>query len=195
MAPEDASRGHETVSIRSVSIKPLFTLLAALSATMLMAPALADDVWAGVYRHDVLRRGEPQYQGGTDLKAGWIGRPIEGLHAIGSPSPHAIVSAHLEPGRNDYVAAGLDWTFGSVLYVRPGIGIAVNDGRRPDYRNGVRMDLGSPITFEPELALGVRLTNALRVEASYIHLSHLWLFSRQNRGLDSVGIRTLVRFG
>ena len=81
---------------------------------------------------------------------------------------------------------------GSTLYVRPGIGIAVNDGPRRAYRKGRRADLGSPVTFEPELAFGWRLSPRLALEASWIHLSHATLFSRQNRGMDSWGLRMLV---
>lgn len=157
------------------------------------APARADDIWLGLYRHDVTLS-NVRFESGADLKAGWIGRPIEGLRAIGAPSPHVLVSVNL-PGGTDYAAAGLDWTFGSTLYVRPGIGMAINNAPRPTYYGRYRNDPGSWLTFEPEIALGWRIAPRLRLEASWIHLSHATLFARQNRGLDSWGIRALVRIG
>jgi hypothetical protein len=69
-----------------------------------------------------------------------------------------------------------------------------NNGPRRAYRNGRRVDLGSPITFEPELAVGWRITPKMALEASWIHLSHATLFSRQNRGLDSMGVRMIYHF-
>ncbi|WP_197277067.1 acyloxyacyl hydrolase [Sphingomonas profundi] len=154
------------------------------------APALADSLWAGVYRHDITLA-QTHYQGGFDIKGGWIGEPIGALHAIGSPAPHALASISLN-GATNYAAIGLNWTFGSILYARPGIGLAVNDDRRA-YRRGKRVDLGSPITFEPEIAVGWKVLPGLALEASWIHLSHATLFSRQNRGLDSWGIRAVAR--
>lgn len=165
---------------------------AVAAALMLAAPARADQVWAGLYRHDLSLFGQEKFEGGEDLKAGWIGDPLRFLRGIGSPSPHVIVSKNLAGG-TDYAAAGIDWTFGRTLYVRPGIGMAVNDGPRRAYRNNVRVDLGSPITFEPELAFGWRVSRRWSAEASWIHLSHATLFSRQNRGLDSWGLRLLYR--
>ena len=80
-----------------------------------------------------------------------------------------------------------------VDYLRPGIGLAVNDGPRRAYRKGKRVDLGSPITFEPELAAGWRINDRFAIEASWVHLSHATIFSRQNRGMDSMGVRLLYR--
>ena len=163
----------------------------ALAFALTATPAFADDVWIGISRHDVVIN-STRSAGGEDLKLGWIGQPLAGLGAIGAPSPHLILSKHLG-GSTDYAAAGLDWTFGTKFYARPGIGFAVNDGHRPAFRNGERVDLGSPVTFEPELALGWRVAPRFRLEASWIHLSHARLFSHQNHGLDSWGLRTLVR--
>jgi lipid A 3-O-deacylase len=165
--------------------------LAALCCLVLSAPALADDIWAGVYRHDVTIA-QTRFETGQDVKAGWIGEPIDGLKAIGSPSPHILVSKSLK-GETDYAAVGLNWTFGTRFYARPGMGLAVHNGPSRAARKGRRVDLGSPVVFEPELALGWRIDDRYRLEASWIHLSHATLFSRQNRGMDSMGMRLLVR--
>lgn len=168
-----------------------FVITAATALFTSFTPAKADQVWVGVYQHDVTIA-QTKFETGQDIKAGWIGKPIEGMRKIGEPSPHVLVSKSLQ-GQTDYVAAGLNWTFGKILYVRPGIGIAVHNGPSRAYREGERVDLGSPITFEPELAAGWRINDELSLEASWIHLSHATLFSNQNRGMDSMGVRLLVR--
>lgn len=165
--------------------------LAAPCCLTLGAPALADDFWAGVYQHDVTIA-QTRFETGQDFKAGWIGEPIDALKAIGSPSPHLLLSKSLK-GQTDYAAVGLNWTFGTRVYARPGIGLVVHNGPSRAVRNGRRVDLGSPVVFEPELALGWRISEKYRVEASWIHLSHATLFSAQNRGMDSMGVRLLVR--
>jgi hypothetical protein len=165
-------------------------LLAVAALSVFCRPAGASEVWLGLYRHDVTLAQE-KFETGQDLKIGWIGNPIDRLRVIGRPAWHVLASKSLNGGTN-YLAAGLNWKFGSKFYVRPGIGMAVNDGPRRAYRNGRRVDLGSPITFEPELALGWRVSQRLSLEASWIHLSHATLFSRQNRGMDSMGLRALI---
>lgn len=163
----------------------------ALPLIIASTSARADDVWIGIYQHDVTIA-QTRFESGQDIKAGWIGEPIEALRPIGSPAPHVLVSKSLK-GQTDYAAIGVNWVFGSRFYARPGIGLAVNNGPRRAYRNGRRVDLGSPVTFEPELALGWRISEGYRLEASWVHLSHATLFSRQNRGMDSMGVRLLVR--
>jgi len=165
--------------------------LMALAILAAASPARADMVWAGLYQHDVTLS-QTKFEMGQDIKAGWIGDPLSGLRLIGRPAPHLIASKSLNGG-TDYLAAGLNWTIGSTLYVRPGIGVALHDGPSRAYRQGRRVDLGSPVTFEPELAGGWRVDDRLAIEASWIHLSHATLFSRQNRGMDSLGLRLLFR--
>jgi len=158
----------------------------------LARPAMAESLWVGIYQHDITLA-QQKFETGQDIKAGWIGDPIAALHFIARPAPHILISKSLNGG-TDYVAAGLNWTFGSKLYVRPGIGLSANNGPRRAYRNGRRVDLGSPITFEPELAAGWRINPRIALEASWIHLSHATLFSRQNRGMDSMGVRVIYHF-
>lgn len=165
--------------------------LAALAALVLAGPAQADELWLGVYDHDATIS-QTKFEGGADLKAGWIGERIERFRGIGRPAPHLLVSKSLN-GHTDYVAAGLNWTFGRIWYLRPGIGVAVNNGPSRAVREGRRVDIGSRVTFEPELAVGWRLDDRFALEASWIHLSHATLLSRQNRGMDSIGVRLLVR--
>ena len=135
--------------------------MAALAALVVTQPAQADELWLGLYDHDATIS-QTRFEGGADIKAGWIGERIGRLRAIGRPAPHLLVSKSLE-GHTDYVAAGLNWTFGRTWYARPGIGIAVNDGPSRAVRKGRRVDIGSPVTFEPELAVGRRLGERVAV--------------------------------
>jgi hypothetical protein len=162
-----------------------------LAAFTLATPAIADDLWLGLYQHDVTIGG-PTFETGADLKGGWISNRIDRFAVIGRPAPHVLISKSLSGGTN-YIAAGLNWTLGSTIYVRPGIGLALNDGPSRAYRHGYRVDLGSRVTFEPELAVGWRVNRRFAVEASWIHLSHAQLFSHQNPGINSLGLRMLVR--
>jgi lipid A 3-O-deacylase len=164
--------------------------LTALVALMAGAPARADQIWLGLYDHDATIS-QTKFEGGADIKAGWIGERIERLRGIGRPAAHLLVSKSLN-GHTDYVAAGLNWTVGETWYLRPGIGLAVNNGPSRAVREGRRVDIGAPVTFEPELAVGWRLSDRVAVEASWIHLSHAMLLSKQNRGMDSIGVRLLV---
>src|SRR4051812_2635259 len=145
-------------------MRALSVRIGSLVTLGLSAPACADDVWLGVYQHDVTIS-RTRFETGADLKGGWIGNRIDRLSVIGRPAPHVIVSKSLN-GETDYVAAGLNWVLGSKLYARPGIGLALNNGPSRAYRNGRRVDLGSRITFEPELAIGWRATPRFAVEAS-----------------------------
>ena len=59
--------------------------------------------------------------------------------------------------------------------------------------NGLRTDLGSRILFEPELGLGYRISDRVAIEAAWVHVSHAQLLSRQNPGMDSIGLRLSFR--
>ncbi len=97
-------------------------------------------------------------------------------------------------GDTSFAAAGLSWKIGDRIYLRPAIGLAVHDG--PDFSvgpDGSQTQLGSRIVFEPELSVGVRLSETIDLEASWVHLSHGKIFnSVQNPGRDSVGLRLVV---
>jgi hypothetical protein len=94
-------------------------------------------------------------------------------------------------GGTHFAAAGLSWRIGhGPVFLRPSAGLAINSGAIPVYDNvGRRLDLGSRITFEPELAIGYRIGRRAAIEAVLVHLSHAQLFSRQNPGMDSLGLR------
>ncbi len=172
-------------------IRP-FLAAAVLALPFVAVPALAQEVFGGTYVHGVstpftLETGE----GGADIEAGYRFGRQGALAFIGKPAPYLFVSLNTA-GDTGFVAAGLSWklTLGPI-YARPGIGLSLNDA--PSRRvgaDGVRTDLGSPVLFEPEIALGGKVTDKLSLEASWVHISGARLFnSQQNPGIDMLGVR------
>jgi lipid A 3-O-deacylase len=160
------------------------------AALCLPAPATAADLFGGVYLHDVnTPLTSDIHEGGHDFELGYRFDRLAGLGPIGGPAPYMFVSVN-DRGDTSLAAAGLAWKIGGPVYVRPGIGLAVHTGpgRRVDV-SGKRTDLGSRVLFEPELALGMQILARLSVEASWVHVSHAQLFSRQNPGIDMIGVR------
>jgi hypothetical protein len=166
-----------------------------LPAFLFASPASADEAFAGVYVHEVntpftLNTGE----GGADFELGYRFGGIEALKAIGRPAPYLLASINSQ-GDTSFAGAGLSWKLGKGrVYVRPGIGLVVHDGPRLRASpNGTRTDLGSRVLFEPELAIGTRVSDRVSIEASWVHISHARLFnSRQNPGLDMMGARLVL---
>ena len=160
------------------------------------APGLPDgdrsEIFVGVYAHDIDTplnlRG---YGEGLDIQVGWRGGRLRGLSAIGAPSPHVFAAANTA-GDVHYAAAGISWKVGRQVYVRPGIGLAVHSA--PSFERNPARSLGSRIVFEPELAVGMQLSNRISVEASLVHLSHATLFDAHNPGMDNAGLRLNYRF-
>ncbi|HEY0413032.1 MAG TPA: acyloxyacyl hydrolase [Allosphingosinicella sp.] len=163
---------------------------AAAAALAAAAPAHADEIFGGVYAHDVNWITVSGIETGADVEIGWRGDRI--LPVIGGPQPHAFVSVNSD-GDTHFAAAGLSWRIGSPVYVRPGIGLAVHTGPGRFDPTGRRIWFGSRVLFEPELGIGYRLNDRVSLEASWVHLSHAKLFSAQNPGLDTVGVRVNVK--
>ena len=154
----------------------------------------AADLFGGLHSHDVdtvLTKGG--FERGVDFQIGWRGEPMAALQVIGAPAPHVFISVN-SAGDTNFAAAGVSWKIGRTLYLRPGVGIAIHDRPSRAVADGQRIDFGSRILFEPELGIGYRLSDRVSLEASWIHLSHAQLFSRQNPGLDNFGVRLNYRF-
>ena len=166
--------------------------IACASATLGMAaPAAAQEVFVGVYAHEVdtpftLHVGE----GGADIAAGYRFAPIAALGAIGSPAPYLIASINTA-GDTSFAGAGLSWTVGKgSVYLRPAVGLVVHDGPANSVRAGRHTELGSRILFEPEIAVGYRVDKRVSIEASWMHISQARLFNgAQNPGIDMMGAR------
>ena len=166
-----------------------FRIAAFLLIGLAAGPAQASELFGGVYAHDVdtpLTRGGRE--DGAAFQLGWRGDRIRALRVVGAPSPYVFGSLHTG-GDTHFAAAGLSWRIGGRLFVRPGIGLAIHSRSGNGVVNGIRTDLGSRILFEPELGIGFDATDRVTLEASWVHLSHAQLLSRQNPGMDSIGVR------
>jgi lipid A 3-O-deacylase len=170
----------------------MFYRLFALSAIALAAvqPAQAQEVYAGSSFHGVdtpftLEAGER----GSDVQAGIRSAPIEALDFIGKPSAYLHGQVSLN-GNTNVAAVGLSWKIGHKIYVRPGFGLALHDDRIKEVRaDRRRIDLGSRILFEPEIAVGAKISEKLAAELSWVHISNATLLSKQNPGMDFIGAR------
>ncbi len=170
-------------------------LMLAAAGTFVAAPAAAQEAFVGAYVHGVdtpftLYTGE----GGTDIMAGYRFKPVD-LGFLGHPAPYAMASVNTA-GDTDFIAGGFGWKLGKgPIYARPGIGLAVQDGPSERYdTTGRRTDLGSPVLFVPEIAIGANLSPHVALEASWVHISHARLFNwQQNPGIDMMGARLVIK--
>ena len=151
------------------------------------SPAHAAEIFGGLYVHDVkLPIDKSGIEGGTDLMLG-----LRGGRIGATPLQPYVFGALNTAGKTSYAAVGLSAKFGDKVYVRPGLGIAVHTGSARKFQDlsNHEIDFGSRILFEPELGLGTRINNRLTLEVSWVHMSHAQLFSRQNPGIDNLGVR------
>ncbi|OYX34128.1 MAG: acyloxyacyl hydrolase [Caulobacterales bacterium 32-69-10] len=201
---------------RLTAVAAALGLAGALSA----GAAQASEAFVGVYAHDVtfigdaVGLGAAGREGGADIHIGYRTGRIDALKFIWRPQVHVFGSINTE-GTSNFIAAGFNWRIplGSKFYFRPGIGLALTDGKTglpPANVGGLtpqelarrtklyytRIDFGSPVLFEPEFAFGVDLSDRIAVEASYTHLSNGQIFAQgKNQGLDDAGVRLIYKFG
>lgn len=118
-------------------------------------------------------------------------------------------------GRTSFVSLGAEWrqhVLRGRVYGQIGIGLTVHDGYRftPDpfapglsggearqrydiYRR--RTSFGSQVLFNPNASLGMRLSPRWAVEVAWEHFSHHQWFSKQNPGIDNLGLRLVHTIG
>ena len=157
-------------------------------------PASAQEVFGGLFAHDVATRiTKSGQENGVDVQFGWRGKPLQELRLIGAPSPYAFGSLNTV-GDTSYAAAGLSWKICERLYLRPGIALVVHDGPGDFQAPPDRIDFGSPVLVELEAAAGVRLNARWALEASWVHLSHGTILSPHNPGSDNFGLRLNYRY-
>ena len=160
---------------------------AVAAAATLSSAAQAGELFGGVYVHDVkLPTDKSGIERGLDFQLGYRGGGI--AH---TPLQPYVFGALNTAGKTDYAAVGLSAKFGRGLYVRPGLGLAIQTGSAEKFQDPTNqeIDFGSRILFEPELAVGTQINGRLSIEASWVHMSHAQLFSHQNPGIDNLGVR------
>jgi hypothetical protein len=170
-------------------MKVLFLSLAPI-AILMPAPAQAGELFGGLYAHDVKTPLDKSgIEDGADLQLGWRGGRVGR-----TPLQPYVFGALNTGGDTSYAAAGLSAKFGKRIFVRPGIGIAVHNGSAKKFQDltNDRIEFGSRVLFEPELGIGARINQRLSIEASWVHMSHARLFSRQNPGIDNIGVRVTL---
>jgi lipid A 3-O-deacylase len=159
---------------------PALLLLAA-------APAQAGELFGGVYVHDVkLPTDLSGVEGGLDFLVGYRGGRI----ALTPLQPYAFAALN-SAGKTNYAVVGLSAKFGRSIYVRPGLGVAIQTGSAEKFKdpNDNEIDFGSRVLFEPEIAVGTQINSRLSIEASWVHMSHGQIFGQQNPGIDNLGVR------
>jgi hypothetical protein len=149
------------------------------------APAHAGELFGGLYVHDVkLPTDKSGIENGVDFQLGYRGGGIG--H---TPLQPYVFGALNSAGQTSYAAVGLSAKFGSSLYIRPGLGLAIHNGSAGKFFRTDKIAFGSRVLFEPELNVGTQINNRLSVEASWVHMSHAQLFGRENPGIDNLGVR------
>lgn len=151
------------------------------------ASAGAVELFGGAYVHDVdTPLTKSGIEGGADVMVGLRGGRI-GATPL---QPYAFVAVN-SSGETHYGAIGISAKFGDKIYVRPGVGLALHTGSTRNFQDPSTdgIDFGSRILFEPEIAVGTQINDRLSIEASWVHLSHATLLSRQNPGIDNFGLR------
>ena len=163
----------------------LVPIAVAAAALLLPSAATAAELFGGVYVHDVdTPLTKSGIEGGSDIMLGLRGGRI-GATPL---QPYGFVAVN-SLGETSYGAIGISAKFGDAIYVRPGVGLALHTGSDGDFQRPDKIAFGSRILFEPEIAVGARINDRLSVEASWVHMSHGTLFSRQNPGIDNFGVR------
>jgi lipid A 3-O-deacylase len=168
--------------------------LAAAAAAMIAAstaasPAQAGELFGGLYVHDVkLPLDKSGIESGVDVQVGYRGGSI-----MGTPLQPYVFGAVNSAGNTSYAAVGLSAKFGHRIFIRPGLGLAVHTGSSGRYYRTDKIAFGSRVLFEPELGVGAELNDRVSVEASWVHMSHAQLFSRENPGIDNLGVRLSLK--
>lgn len=177
-----------------VGEKPLKRLVYSCVVSLALVPASgaahAAEVFGGVYVHDVkLPTDLSGKEGGADVMLGLRGGTI--VKPFGVALQPYVFGALNTAGETDYAALGLSAKFGlgKSIYIRPGLGLAIHNGSASRFFRQDRIAFGSRVLFEPELGIGTKINDRLSMEASWVHMSHATLFSRENPGIDNLGVR------
>lgn len=159
--------------------------LFAIAGLAVSSPAHAGELFGGLYVHDIdSPLTASGIEDGADIQLGYrwdrVGRtPIQ---------PYLFGAVNTD-GETSYAAVGISAKFGDRIFVRPGLGLAIHNGSDDKFDRTDRIAFGSRVLVQPELGVGMRISDRATVEASWVHMSHGQLFGRQNPGIDNVGAR------
>lgn len=149
--------------------------------------------------------------GTVDIEIGYRSAPVHG-----PLKPRLTAKAQINTGgRTSFASLGAEWrqhVLRGRVYGQFGLGVTIHDGYRftPDpfapglsareagrrYETYIeRTSWGSRILFNPNAALGVRIGDRWAAELAWEHFSHGRIFSDQNPGMDSLGLRLVRRLG
>ena len=149
------------------------------------SPAHAGELFGGLFVHDIdSPLTASGIEKGLDVQLGWRGGRIGR-----TPIQPYVFGALNTSGETSYAAAGISAKFGDRVYVRPGLGLAIHSGSDGNFQRPDRIAFGSRLLFEPEIGIGIELSDRASIEASWVHMSHGQLFGRQNPGIDNFGMR------
>ena len=149
-------------------------------------------------------------RGTADIQLAWRSRPL-----TVALKPRLTAKLQINTGgRTSLASAGAEWRqniLGDRVYGQVGMGLALHNG----YLNPVdpfepgitaaegqrrykiysqRTAFGSPVLFNPNLSLGLRLDSRWAIELAYEHYSHRQIFASQNPGINMVGLRLVHGF-
>lgn len=171
----------------------VYVCLLVIATSAPFTAAQAGELFGGVYVHDVkLPTDLSGIEPGADLQLGFRGGTI--AKPFGASLQPYLFGALNTAGATSYAAAGLSARFdlGKSFFIRPGLGLAIHNGSAADYYRTDKIAFGSRVLFEPELGIGTRINRRLSIEASWVHMSHATLFSRENPGIDNLGARVTL---
>jgi lipid A 3-O-deacylase len=182
---------NRSLQVRTFAVKPVAYFALALAAATFPSALSAAELFGGLYVHDVdTPLTFSGIEGGADIQIGLRGGRIGGTPL----QPYGFVAVN-SSGETSYGAIGLSAKFGDRIYIRPGVGLALHTGSTRNFQDPStdQIDFGSRVLFEPEVAVGAALNDRLSLEASWIHMSHGTLLSRQNPGIDNFGVRVNLK--
>lgn len=160
-------------------------LISVICALFAASPASAGELFGGLYAHDVdTFLTKSGIEDGADIQVGYRWDRV-GTTPL---QPYAFGALNTS-GETSYAAVGLSAKFGDRIFIRPGMGFAIHNGSDDKFNRTDKIAFGSRVLFEPELGVGMRLSDRATIEASWVHMSHAQLFGRQNPGIDNIGAR------
>jgi len=204
-------------------VKCVLAAAVALAAFPTAAQVAGPEIAVGILDHAIRKPFRDAPPPGFDLYQGEEERGTADIQLVyrSAPLTKALkprMTARLQvntDGRTSFASVGAEWrqhVLNGRVYGQVGIGLTIHDGYRftPDpFVAGLsaaevarRFDLfanrtsfGSRVLFNPNLSIGVRLNERWAVEAALEHFSHAQIFSKQNPGINSVGIRLVHTLG